>query len=287
MWLCVGHTLAFVSHCMELLLRLCALQSPTMSSLRLDNSWVLLLEGGATWKLPFGVKKKLFGEHRVAVGGNIPGAEVPEHDLPPLSSEAFGEDVMEDSLSGIDKLQFQTGRGPSHVRTDESEEVVFFHAWPTQLYRELIHSYSAVALIDLTAGAGNAARAAMQMNTLYCGVCLTDVHRNLLQQRMQRWAWQELRNPEALNRRMFNARLTKQVVPQVEAGGPVQKSPASASAVPDPTAKRRKVSAKVVTRPLKVPPVGGLSGWDPDTAEPSADNQQPHSPLADSPESDA
>lgn len=163
-----------------------------------------------TWTLSYGDKKRLFGEeHRIAVGGQTPGVDLQAEELPSLASEGIPlAGFQEDFLPGLSGLQVHQGRGAAKVRDDSNVEPVFFHEMPLSLLRELVHSHAVDGILDLTAGSGQMAKAAMQLRVVYTGVCLTDSHRQELAKRLQGWVFQELRNPETMNKSMFNLRLT-------------------------------------------------------------------------------
>ena len=57
----------------------------------------------------------------------------------------------------------------------------FFHAWPEQL----LHSFCLNALLDLTAGSGYAAMATIEAKKTYVGLCLSDAHKDLLEEWLQ------------------------------------------------------------------------------------------------------
>lgn len=154
------------------------------------------------WVLPFKLKKQVFGDKgRISVGGVIEGLENIDE-----SSIKRPSGVPEDTLPGMKGFQVHPGRGGQGVhekRDEDNEEIVFFHAWPTDLYAELIHSLAADAVLDLTAGPGHCAKAALQARVPYVGVTLTEAHQRMLQTHLQKFVWKGLRDSESQT--MYNA----------------------------------------------------------------------------------
>jgi len=61
-------------------------------------------------------------------------------------------------------------------KTLELPEPVFYHEPPKVLVQELMHMAAARGIIDLTAGSGVWAEAALEAQVPYFGLVLTDVH---------------------------------------------------------------------------------------------------------------
>jgi len=65
---------------------------------------------------------------------------VAEDTAPPKDGDVEG--LTEDVLPGVAALTVSPGReGKGVTRPDTNVEVVFFHAWPTNLYTELLQSF--------------------------------------------------------------------------------------------------------------------------------------------------
>jgi hypothetical protein len=97
------------------------------------------------WKLPAKEKKEVIGKlGRVPVGGPVPG-----------------------------------GHGPPPAEEEEDKNMpkpVFFHAMPSVVAEELIHSHDVQAVIDLTAADGAWAMACIKARKPYVGVVFTPQH---------------------------------------------------------------------------------------------------------------
>ena len=65
-----------------------------------------------------------------------------------------------------------------------TEEPVFWHSRPLNLCTELLCSYHLAAMIDAGAGDGNMALACALSRLPYVGMCLTDEHLTLVQERI-------------------------------------------------------------------------------------------------------
>ena len=72
--------------------------------------------------------------------------------------------------------------------------MVFFHEWPEQFYAELIHSFCLNGVLDLTAGSGYAAMATIKAKKTYVGLCLSDAHKDLLEQWLQWLIFNEMQD---------------------------------------------------------------------------------------------
>ena len=124
----------------------------------------------------------MWGENRKAVGGRSDGTEIGDDD-----------DDNDDDDDGADhdseKPKFTTpvvggGRGSGSQRAGQSVEPVFWHQLPTKFYKDLFVSYWGKTIIDLTAGGGLAAQAALELQLGYTGFAFTDEHRQLLTDRL-------------------------------------------------------------------------------------------------------
>ena len=116
------------------------------------------------WHLPRDEKKELYGKYQVPVGGKESDAEDYEE-----------EDDEAESGPG--------GSTPKKARVDPKESVPVFYWQPSgMLCDEMIWMYSAVGIIDLTAGSGQWALAALRNSIPYFGMVLTPVHLTRLRQ---------------------------------------------------------------------------------------------------------
>ena len=71
---------------------------------------------------------------------------------------------------------------------------VFFHAWPEQFYAELIHRFCSHGVLDRTVGSGYAAMATIKAKKTYVGLCLSDAHKDLLEQWLQWLIFNEMQD---------------------------------------------------------------------------------------------
>ena len=119
------------------------------------------LEGrDATWSMEVKDKFTLFGRHgpRIPVGGTPDEANV-----------------------GDELAAMPTKNKP---RDKESEEPLLFHAMPSRLFEELLHSVDAVAVIGL-AGDGKLALAALERRLPFFGLTFTSEHTKWLTKRLE------------------------------------------------------------------------------------------------------
>ncbi len=66
-------------------------------------------------------------------------------------------------------------------------EPAFFHSLPEEYFSDLFLSFSAKVVIDMTAGMGEAAKAAMTLRLPYLGVVLTPQHGVMLEAHLKDW----------------------------------------------------------------------------------------------------
>lgn len=83
--------------------------------------------------------------------------------------------------------QRQKQKRVTTLATDAGEPV-FYNQVPLSLVQELMHMSSTVAIIDLTAGAGTWALAALEAGVPYVGVVLTQKHQEALMAHLQKEA---------------------------------------------------------------------------------------------------
>ena len=133
----------------------------------------------SSWKLSLDTKKGLYGDNRKPVGGRSDGD---------AGGESDEDEEMVDAQDDV-RPKFETpivgaGRGSGHNRVGQVVEPVFWHQFPTNFYKDLMASYWAKSVIDLTPGGGLAAQAAMEMQIGYTGMVFTEEHRSLLVDRL-------------------------------------------------------------------------------------------------------
>jgi hypothetical protein len=121
---------------------------------------VMIPNLGATWCAEVQVKKTIYGPRRVRVGGPDPDAE------------SDGGDSDEDE-----------------ARTDETVEPVFWRNIPRKLIDELMFDFSVCGMLDLTMESGEKALTAIENGIIYTGVCMTDVHLEMVQGRIEKEIW--------------------------------------------------------------------------------------------------
>ena len=103
-------------------------------------------------------KNMAYGEARRPVGGKVPQDE---------AIESGGEEEIED--------------------TDKATDVPFcYHGFPLMFFKELVHVTHARGVIDFTPGEGNFALAVAERkgSVLYFGLCHTELHCQLLRDRL-------------------------------------------------------------------------------------------------------
>ena len=135
----------------------------------------------ATWSMKVKDKFTLFGRHgpRIPVGGTPDEANV-----------------------GDELAAMPTKNKP---RDKESEEPLLFHAMPSRLFEELLHSVDAVAVIGL-AGDGKLALAALERRLPFFGLTFTSEHTKWLTKRLEGQIFKRYQNP---NSKLYQPSLTK------------------------------------------------------------------------------
>jgi hypothetical protein len=78
------------------------------------------------------------------------------------------------------------------ARKDETLEPVFYNHFPLQFYENMYSLFLAETVIDLSAGPGEAAKAALRTKTSYLGICLTDAHLVKLYRYLTHWTLMEM-----------------------------------------------------------------------------------------------
>jgi len=124
------------------------------------QSWgfISLTPLSLVWRLSPEQKNMAYGEARRPVGGKVPQDE---------AIESGGEEEIED--------------------TDKATDVPFcYHGFPLMFFKELVHVTHARGVIDFTPGEGNFALAVAERkgSVLYFGLCHTELHCQLLRDRL-------------------------------------------------------------------------------------------------------
>jgi hypothetical protein len=134
------------------------------------------------WQLPVARKHQLHAHYRVEVGGKDGCSD-------------DDDDVLDDELQ--EPLEPpQKKKRVTVAKKDDDEELTFFFQPARSLVEELIHLTQAKAIIDLTAGAGVWALAAMENNIAYFGMVLTtDVRLKELNNHLVRQVKAKLSDP--------------------------------------------------------------------------------------------
>ena len=132
------------------------------------------------WQLTVAVKRLLYAHYRVDVGGK----------------EGSDDDDDEDDVEPLEPAAKKKRVVPSK-KDEEEKEPTFFFQPARSLVEELLHLSQARAVIDLTAGAGVWALAAMEFNLPYFGLVLTDVHLKELSNHLIRQVKVKLSTPNS------------------------------------------------------------------------------------------
>jgi hypothetical protein len=78
------------------------------------------------------------------------------------------------------------------ARKDDVLEPVFYNHSPVLFYENMYSLLIAQTVIDLSAGPGEAAKAALRTKTSYLGICLTDAHLVKLYRYLTHWTLMEM-----------------------------------------------------------------------------------------------
>ena len=155
------------------------------------------------WQLPNATKRLLYAHYRVDVGGKDG------------SDDEDDEDEAEMTEPSAKKKRLAS------KKDDDEMETVFYFQPATSLVEELMHLAQARAVIDLTAGAGVWALAALENKIPYFGVVVTDTHLKELTDRLVREVKAKLTTPTS---KLYMAYLAAQVKPAAAAPKPKPKA---------------------------------------------------------------
>jgi hypothetical protein len=136
------------------------------------------------WKTTFKRKKDMLGDARVAVGGRDDSTE-----------EGSDMEVDEAAEDQPKKKQIINKRADSDI------EPAFYHAPTVELMEEIMHLVSSDGtpkhrirgVIDFTPGEGTMARAALNNNIPYFGLCFTESHAEAVSKFLMKCMWQEIK----------------------------------------------------------------------------------------------
>ena len=78
----------------------------------------------------------------------------------------------------------QATSDPPQRRTDDTEELAFYHALPSKFWEEVVHAYQLGAILDVAAGDGSLALTAVRHRLPYTGFVFTTRHRDLTMARL-------------------------------------------------------------------------------------------------------
>jgi len=112
-----------------------------------------------TWVLTWAEKKRLYGTRGL------------------IAASGKG-DVIDDDAEEDDPPE------PRERRTDDTEELTFYHALPGKFWDEVVNDYQLGAILDVAAGDGMLALTAVRNRLPYTGLVFTAVHRDLLMARL-------------------------------------------------------------------------------------------------------
>lgn len=77
-----------------------------------------------------------------------------------------------------------TTADPPQRRTDDTEELAFYHALPSKFWEEVVHDFQLGAILDIAAGDGSLALTAVRHRLPYTGIVFTTHHRDLMKARL-------------------------------------------------------------------------------------------------------
>ena len=153
--------------------------------------FVNLPEWESTWALTFDDKKKLYGKHRVAVGGPTGDDDDDDEDVDMGQPDDADTPPTIATSSSTTVTTAPTGRLGSNV------EPVFYQAMPVEFYDDLMSSCFLSDVIHLTVGDGAAAKAALIRRVNFFGVCLSENHVEQLYTHLTDWMLKQFGEPSS------------------------------------------------------------------------------------------
>lgn len=148
------------------------------------------------WQITMARKRQLYAQYRVEVGGK---------------EGSDDEEDEEEVAAEVAERAAKKKRIMPPKKDEEELEPVFYFQPARSLVEELLHLSQARAVIDLSAGAGVWALAAVENNIPYFGVVLTDVHLTELTSHLIRQVKVKLTTPTS---KLYMAFLASQVQPE-------------------------------------------------------------------------
>ncbi len=178
--------------------------------------------------------------------------------IPPTSSTEETIPVAEGLLAGGRQL--------------DDVEPAFYHSLPEEYYHDIFRSFSVKAVIDVTAGMGEAAKAALTLRLPYLGVVLTPPHGVLLEEHLKEWVHAAMQDdPHPLHKLGCRTAPPLQTAPAADAPEPADGPGAGATdAKPDKKAgatdkgKTQQAHKEMTTKAAveEKPAVGGSGRGD-------------------------
>ena len=138
---------------------------PTCSTLSNTLGPIVMPPFHQVWRLPWRVKKELYGKALILVGGQVQDAD----------------DIEEPEERKV-------------KRTPEAVEPVFYHGYPSIVFQDILKSLQVRYCIDLTPGDGAAALACYKLGIVYLGFTFTHVHTQQLSARLEHEILQAMAN---------------------------------------------------------------------------------------------
>ena len=194
------------------------------------------------WQLSFKDKKSVLGPNIVAVGGKG---------------------------SKHERAMVEAEDEPEERRTDETNEPVFYHSLPCNFWAEVIHSCSALAVLDLSASDEALPLACLRAGIPYTGLVMTPMHRTML---LQRLLMCTLSAAADESDPLYDCNLVSAIAPAdpAPAAGPADtKAKAKKRAVPD--GKAAPAAKKKAPKKAAPPAEEGEGQDDDDEEDPFAD----------------
>jgi hypothetical protein len=119
------------------------------------------------------VPDKKFSKHTGSTRGNL----IAFVNLPSLDAVwALPPDVRERVYGSRRVSSGNAAEDDDRDPSDATPSAVFYHATPSHLWKDLGQAFQAKAFLDLAAGSGEVAKAALQLRLPCLALCLTDEH---------------------------------------------------------------------------------------------------------------
>ena len=167
---------------------------PTCSTLSNMVGPIVMPPFDQVWRLPWKIKKELYGKALILVGGQVQDAD----------------DIEEPEERKV-------------KRTPEAVEPVFYHGYPPIVFQDILKSLQVRYCIDLTPGDGAAALACYKLGIVYLGFTFTQVHTEQLAARLEHEILQAMANEADP---LYSARLVGALAAAPEPTGTATPKPA-------------------------------------------------------------